>query len=132
MERIVEMTLAEVQACNFHPEPHTVALKDYGAWFGYEVDGQVVAVACVCDKKTGKYVSECFTLKEFRGKGYLTAILKHICELYANCGLKAHCLASSRNVFEKAGFVCTAIRPFKYGTQWHMKLEGKQNAKRKT
>lgn len=128
----MEMALAEVQAYNFQPEPHTVAFTDYGVWFGYEVDGKVVAVACVCDKKTGKYVSQCFTQKEFRGNGYLTILLNHICEVYANYGLKAHCLASSRKIFEKAGFVCTSVRPFKYGTQWHMKLEVKQNAQRKT
>lgn len=130
MYRIKKITLDDVKACKFKPEPHTVSLKDNGEWYAVEKDKEIISVLCVSDKHGGKYLSENYTKPEFRGKGVFTMLLNFIVNtLYKNDLIIAHCLKASVNCYKRVGFTHYNTREFKYGTQYYMRREAFENGK---
>lgn len=108
---------------HWKPEPHTVALKDDGEWWGcISEDGRLLSVVCVSEKHGGKYFSETYTPPEYRHKGLCTTLLVFLAKTqYKNDLLIAHCLNASVNCYKAAGFKHYKTREFKYGTQYFMK-----------
>ena len=109
-------------------DKHTVALKDEGDWYGYDINGEIVSVLCIRKYHNGNwYISENFTKQEHRGKGYFTKLLDIVLTLY-RAPYEAHCLLSSASIYHKLGFRIARIREYKNGTQYIMIKEGQHNA----
>lgn len=116
-----------VQSMKWKPEPHTVALKDDGEWWGIFDDSEnLMGVVCVSNKHNGKYFSETYTAPEYRNKGYCSMLISYLAKnIYPNDLLIAHCLKSSKHCFQLAGFKQYNFREFKHGNQYFMKREVK-------
>lgn len=113
----------EVQKRKFGPEPHTVQFNDDGVWYAYLYAGKIESVLCVSDKHGGKYISSCYTSPEYRKRGLQSSLIMRVCEDYPESKIIAHCLQSSKRVFEGCGFYCYKTVNYKYGTQYFMRLD---------
>ena len=120
---IERVSVDEVKACGFKPEPHTVAFDGADEWFAYRVGENIAAVLGVSDRHGGKYISSCYTAPEYRRRGLQSMLVLYVCELYPNCKKIAHCLDSSKHIFEQCGFQHYRTVYYKYGTQYFMKRE---------
>ena len=120
---IKEITKQDIALANFKPESHTVAFSDEGDWIGYYVGNKLVGVLCVCDRHGGKYISSCFTQKEFRSIGVMTSLVKYVIMKYPTDILIAHCLISSRNIFKKLDFIEYKCVNYRHGTQYFMRRD---------
>ena len=122
---ICRTTKQEVRQTGFKPEKHTVAFIGDGDWYCVKDNGRIVACLCMCDKNYGIQMDELYTHPDYRGRGIMSQLIKYVCdEIYAGKKITAHCLKSSKNIVEKAGFRLKNIVEFKYGTQWRFVRDG--------
>lgn len=124
---IEKITNADVLACGYDPDPHTVSLKDKGEWFCLNVDGKRVTFLCIRKQRNELYIGEVFTAREYRRRGYFYFLLDFVVnKVYPQYSISTHALMQSKNTFEKCGFKQFAFREFKYGNQWWLRRDGKK------
>lgn len=127
MYLIKKISSDDVLKWEYKPDPHTVSLKDKGEWFALFVDNVAVSFLCIRKQRNEMYIGEVFTAKQYRRKGYFTALCKYVVdEIYPGLSVSTHALASSKDGFLKCGFQQFAFREFKYGNQWWLRREGKK------
>lgn len=118
------VSLEEIKACGFKPEPHTVAFGgDVEEWFAYTLGDKIVSVLGVSDRHGGKYISSCYTLPEYRRRGLLSMLILEVIDRYEGQKLVSHCLESSKDIFARCGFMCYKTVNYKHGTQYFMRRD---------
>lgn len=125
--KIRKVTLEQVQACGFKPEPHTVAFKESeGQYYALLMEDEIASVLRVRLKGKTLYVGEVYTAPKWRKKGLCRTLVDMVTnEIYSGYRMTAHCLQSSKRIFERCGYVQYSQRDFPHGTQYWMKREGK-------
>lgn len=120
---IKKVTQKYVKSLEWKPEPHTIGFDNVGDWYMYYVDGHPAGTLCVTDKNRCKYICSCYTHPDYRRRGILLSLIKYVCIIYSGSPITAHCLKSSKRVFEKAGFEHYNTVYWKHGTQYYMRKE---------
>lgn len=124
---IERVPFSDIKACKFKPEAHTVQFVNGDAndeWFAYKVNGKIVACISVANKHGGKYIGSVFTDFPYRKQGIAAKLIRFVsCELYPREKCLAHCLITSKRIFESCGFVHYKTVYYKHGTQYFVKRE---------
>lgn len=126
MNTIEIVDFDDVKRCGFKPAPHTVSfVKEDGAvWYAYKIDGQIAGVLTVANKHGGRYIGTVYVDYPYRNRGIATKMVKYIiAQEYPFDKCIAHCLISSRRIFERLGFEHYRTVDYKHGTQYFMRLE---------
>ena len=72
---------ADILACGYKPDPHTVTLKDNGKWFALFSEDIPVSFLCIRKQRNELYIGEVFTAQEYRKKGYFTTLLRYVADV---------------------------------------------------
>lgn len=123
---ICRVSKDDVRACGFDPEPHTTSFGYDGDWLAYKVGDRIVSVLVVRKVAGKNIVSGCYTLPEFRGRGLMHLLVDYIShedEVYKGQRMFAHCLISSKHIFEDCGYVYYRTVNYKHGAQHFMRLD---------
>lgn len=115
----------EVAQQGFRPEEHTTAFNYDGDWWCYQYGDRVVAVLCVRMVSKKFIITSVYTLPEFRGRGIMHNLVDFVSNsVYEQNTIYAHCLISSKRIFEDCGYLHYHTVPYKHGTQYFMKKGG--------
>lgn len=112
-------TKSEIADCQFHPEPHTTWFGYDGDWWCYEYGGRIVACIVVRNVRNKNVVAGVYTLPEYRRRGIMHQLIDYVTNVaYAGQDMYAHCLISSKRVFEDCGYVHYRTTPYPHGAQY--------------
>jgi GNAT superfamily N-acetyltransferase len=128
MDIIEQVSFDEIKACRFKPEPHTVSFVGKAdaadTWYAYKVSGKIAGCISVADKHGGKYIGSVYTDFPYRRRGIAEAMIRFVADsLYPKNKCIAHCLITSKRIFEKCGFIHYKTVYYKHGTQYFEKRE---------
>ena len=114
----------EVKNCGFNPEAHTVGFSMDGDYYVYELGQKIVSTIRVRTVNGKKLIEGVYTSPQYRHRGIMHLLLNHVINVeYPNDTLFAHCLISSKRIFEDCGFVHYHTVFYKHGTQYFMRLD---------
>jgi GNAT superfamily N-acetyltransferase len=87
--------------------------KENALYYGFMEDNRIVSIISLVEKATSVKLKANYTLPEYRGRGYFTALLKFVLER-TDKRVLADCLDMSLGIYLKNGFIVKREKQFKH------------------